>query len=178
LQYAADTDVSDTDRQYIVLGQINGLHGVKGWVKVFSHTEPRENILKYRTWFLKRGSVWQPCKVLSGRRQGKTVVVQLEGINDRDQAAALLGTDIAITRDQLPPPAANEYYWTDLEGLQVSNLAGEELGTVSHLFSTGANDVMVVQGAKEHLIPFVQGEYIQSIDLEQGRIEVDWDSEF
>lgn len=170
--------MSDTDEQYIVLGQINGLYGVKGWVKVFSHTEPRENILTYDTWYLKRGAAWQPCTVKSGRRQGKSVVVQLEGIDDRDAAAALLGTEIAIQRDQLPPTEANEYYWTDLEGLQVSNLEGETLGRVSHLFSTGANDVMVVKGEREHMIPFIQGNYIKSVDLDAGEIKVDWDSDF
>lgn len=170
--------MSDTDRHYIVLGQINGLHGVKGWVKVFSHTEPRENILTYKTWYLKRGDAWQPWEIVAGRRQGKTVVAQLQGIDDRDKAAALLGTEIAIKRDQLPPTEADEYYWTDLEGLTVRNLEGEELGTVSHLFATGANDVMVVQGERERMIPFIQGDYIKSVDLETGIIEVDWDSEF
>ncbi len=179
MRYAAGTDVSDTDgKAYIVLGQINGLHGVKGWVKVFSHTEPRENILSYKTWYLKRGDAWQPCRIIAGRRQGKTVVVQLEGIDDRDKAAALLGTEIAIPREQLPPTEANEYYWTDLEGLTVLNVEGEALGTVSHLFSTGANDVMVVTGERERMIPFIQGEYVKQVDLDAGLIKVDWDSDF
>jgi len=170
--------VTDKAAPWVVLGRINGLYGVQGWVKVFSHTEPRENILAYKTWYLKQGADWQPCKLLAGRRQGKTIVAHLQGVADRDQAAALIDTEIAVRRDQLPPPQAGEYYWTDLEGLGVRNLEGVDLGTVSHLFSTGANDVMVVKGERERMIPFVQGDYVQAVDLQAGEITVDWDSEF
>jgi len=170
--------VSDADRQFVVLGQISGLFGVRGWVKVFSHTEPRENILSYSPLYLRQGESWQPSKVIEGRRQGKAVVVHFAGIDDRDQAAVLIGTDIAVSREQLPALKADEYYWADLEGLRVINLEGVELGTVSHLFSTGANDVMVVGGERERMIPFVQGDYVRSVDVGKGKILVDWDEDF
>lgn len=162
----------------VVLGRVSGLFGVQGWVKVFSHTEPRENIATYRNWHLQCHGEWQTARVEQGRRHGKGVVVKLAGIEDRDQAAALIGCDIAIERDQLPPLPPGEYYWTDLEGLRVVTLEGTELGRVSHLFATGANDVLVVQGERERMLPFVRPDVIQRVDLEQGLIEVDWDPEF
>lgn len=162
----------------VVLGRVSGLFGVRGWVKVYSHTEPRENIAGYRDWYLQCDGDWQPARVEQGRRHGKGVVVKLVGIEDRDQAAALIDCDIAIDRDQLPPLPPGEYYWADLEGLRVVTLEGTELGRVSHLFATGANDVMVVRGERERLLPFVQPDIIRRVDPEQGLIEVDWDPEF
>lgn len=162
----------------VVLGRVSGLFGVRGWVKVYSHTEPRENIAGYRDWYLQCDGDWQPARVEQGRRHGKGVVVKLVGIEDRDQAAALIDCDIAIDRDQLPPLPPGEYYWADLEGLRVVTLEGTELGRVSHLFATGANDVMVVTGERERLLPFVQPDIIRRVDPEQGLIEVDWDPEF
>lgn len=162
----------------VVLGRVSGLFGVRGWVKVYSHTEPRENIAGYSDWYLRCDGDWQPARVEQGRRHGKGVVVKLVGIEDRDQAAGLIDCDIAIDRDQLPPLPPGEYYWTDLEGLRVVTLEGTELGRVSHLFATGANDVMVVTGERERLLPFVQPDIIRRVDPEQGLIEVDWDPEF
>ncbi|MEO6800050.1 MAG: ribosome maturation factor RimM, partial [Rhodanobacter sp.] len=103
----------------------------------------------------------------------------LPGVDDREQAAALIGTDIHVDREQLPPPAKDEYYWVDLEGLEVITTEDVHLGRVSHLFATGANDVVVVRdGSRERLIPFIQGSYVRSVDLSAGRMVVDWDPEF
>lgn len=160
----------------IVLGRIVGVYGVRGWVKVFSETEPREAILDYSPWLL--GPDGDHRRVVEGRRHGKGVVARLAGCEDRDQAAALVDREIAVERDQLPPPAPDELYWTDLEGLQVWERQGIHLGVVDHLFSTGVNDVLVVIGDRERLIPFAWGTVIRSVDLSAGRIEVDWDPEF
>jgi 16S rRNA processing protein RimM len=164
---------------YIVVGRIVGLYGVRGWVKVFSHTQPRENILGYTTWYLKRDGEWVGIALEEGRTQGKGIVAKLQGCDDRDAAAGLMETSVAIRREQLPPAAPGEYYWADLKGLRVSNLDGVELGRVSHLQETGANDVLVVrQGKQERLIPFVQGQFVTDIDLEKGEMTVDWDPDF
>jgi 16S rRNA processing protein RimM len=166
-------------KEYIVVGRISGLYGVRGWVKVFSHTQPRENILRYSNWFLQRNGEWQAVVLEDGRSQGKGVVAKLQGCDDRDAAAALMGSTIAISREQLPQSAPDEYYWADLQGLRVSNLDGVELGVVDHLLETGANDVLVVrQGKTERLIPFVQGQFVTNIDLEAGEMTVDWDPDF
>lgn len=165
--------------EYIVVGRVSGLYGVRGWVKVFSHTQPRKNILTYDTWYLLKQGVWVASDLETGRVHGKGVVAKLKGCDDRDAAAMLVGSDIAIRREQLPQAAAGEYYWADLEGLRVSNLENVDLGIVDHLLETGANDVLVVrQDGNERLIPFVQGQFVKSIDLAEGVITVDWDPDF
>ena len=162
----------------VVLGQINGLFGVRGWVKVFSHTEPRENIVGYRDWLLAGPGGWQPVRVLEGKRHGKGVIARLAGCEDRDAAQALVGREIAVRRSQLPPPGAGCWYWTDLEGMEVVTEQGESLGRLDHLFATGANDVMVVKGDRQRLIPFVTGQVVKDVDADARRIRVDWDPEF
>ncbi|MDJ0805699.1 MAG: ribosome maturation factor RimM [Gammaproteobacteria bacterium] len=167
-----------SSRQMIVMGRVSGLFGVSGWIKVFSHTEPREGILDYSPWYLKQQGVWQAHEIEAGHRQGRGVVAQLRGYDDRDQVAELIGCDIAVQREQLPELQENEYYWSDLQGLQVVNLEGVELGKVSHLFETGANDVVVVKGDRERLIPYTWGQAIRRVDLAAGLMVVDWDADF
>lgn len=116
--------------------------------------------------------------MLEGRQHGKGVVAHLQDCDDRDQAQALMGHEIGIRRDQLPVTAPGEYYWSDLHGLKVITLDGEALGTVDHLIETGANDVLVVKGERERLIPFISEQVIISVDLDAGEIQVDWDKDF
>jgi 16S rRNA processing protein RimM len=164
---------------YLNAGQISGVFGVKGYVKVFSLTQPRENILKYSPWLLKKNGQSKEVNVLSGQRQGSNVVAELENIIDRDAAQALMGWDILISRQSLPKAKPGEYYWTDLVGLEVETAEGIKLGVVDHLIETGANDVMVVvDGEAERLIPFLQQHTVLSINLEAGLIQVDWDPDF
>lgn len=164
------------DRNLIALGRIAGVYGVKGWIKVVSDTQPRDGILRYKPWLL--GPKATPSRVAEGKIHGKGLVARLDGCDDRDAAALLVGQEIFVTRDQLPPARADEFYWVDLEGLQVVTSEGVELGRVDHLFATGANDVLVVKGERERLVPFVWDDVVKEVDLEQGRIEVDWDPEF
>ncbi len=163
-------------QKIVALGYVSSVHGVKGWVKVHSWTRPMEAILQYQPWLL--GEEKRPVKIVDGRKQGKGLAVLMPGSEDREQAATLVGTQIFVRRDQLPATGENEYYWSDLEGLEVKTTKGELLGRVEKLMETGANDVLVVRGNREHLIPFVQGQYVTRVDLENGLIEVDWDPEF
>ncbi len=167
-----------SDQQDIVVGEITGVFGVKGWVKVYSHTEPRENILKYSPWNLKKGDEVRQVELVNGKRQGKAIVAQIQGIDDRDQAASLNGWMITVKGDQLPKAEQGEYYWKDLIGLTVVTERGVQLGKVDYLLETGANDVLVVAGDRERLIPFLQGHTVLKIDLDVGEILVDWDPEF
>ncbi len=170
------------DPGMILLGRVSGLFGVKGWVKVHSDTEPRDNILNYSPWYLRRQDGWQTYEVIAGRPHGKGIVAQLANCPDRDAAAELIGSTIAIHRDQLPAAPEDEYYWSDLRGLKVITTQGLELGRIVNLMETGANDVLVVREAgeqgRERLIPFIWQQVIREVDLENGQLTVDWDPEF
>lgn len=172
----------------LIVGKISGVYGVKGWVKVHSNTDPREGITRYNPWYIQRGShgkgEWREIRVQHGRCQAKTVIAKLEGVDDRDAAMQLIGATIAIRRDQLPALGKDEFYWRDLIGLRVINKEGVELGSVRRLMETGANDVLVVSsgehdaGQREHLIPWIPGQAVLDVDLERGRMRVDWDEDF
>ena len=142
---------------------------------MYSYTEPREAVLEYTTWLLATSNDWQPVLVAEGKRQGKTIIARLEGFDDRDQAATLVGRTIGVPRDALPDTGEGQYYWSDLEGLRVVDRDGAELGKVRYLIETGANDVMVVKGEQERLIPFVSGDTVVDVDLVNGVIIVDWE---
>lgn len=175
---ASDGPLSLPSSDWVILGRISGLYGVQGWLKVFSHTQPRAGILDYDPLYLQTQGQWRPAPVQDGRLQGKGVIIKLRGYDERDAAATLLGCLLGVRREQLPPPAEGEYYWMDLIGLRVVTAQGVELGRIERLLETGANDVIVVAGERERLLPFLQGRVIIRIDLAQGVMEVDWDPEF
>ena len=166
----------------VIVGRVSGVFGVSGWVKVFSYTEPREMIVSFGNWFIGSDKSWQPYEVAKGKRHGKGVIVQVSGIDDRDRAAELVGSDIAVDRETFPASEKGKYYWIDLIGLSVATVDGCDLGKVASLMETGANDVLVVEGAAEgqrqRLIPFVIGEVVTDVDLDGGRIVVNWDPDF
>jgi len=170
--------VSGAPRKLVTLGRVNGLLGVKGWLKIYSYTDPRDSIVGFSTWVLRTGDDEQTVELEDGRKHGRTVVVKLKAIDDRDQAEALVGADIAVERDALAPCDPGEYYWTDLEGSTVVTAQGESLGRLDHLFETGGHDVMVVIGDRRRLIPFVQEKVVREVRLEQHIIVVDWDPTF
>lgn len=145
---------------------------------MYSYTRPRENIVRYQPWYLKQGGEWKEMELAEGQRHGKGVIARLAACSDRDQAQRLIGCEIGVRRSQLPELQPGEYYWRDLEGLEVVNLAGKKLGVVDSLLETGANDVLVVKGERERLIPFVQGPVVVEVDLQHGRMRVDWDEDF
>jgi 16S rRNA processing protein RimM len=161
----------------IALGKIVGVFGIKGWVKVFSETRPREQIFKYSPWLLElNGSVIE-AELLEGKVQGKGLIASLKGFTDCEQAKQLTGAVITVPEQALPATGKDEYYWSQLVGLNVVNLQGANLGRVKSLFETGANDVMIVKGDEEHLIPFTRYAVID-VDLDSGMITVDWDEDF
>jgi 16S rRNA processing protein RimM len=162
----------------LVMARVAAPYGVKGWVHVTTYTELPGNLLDYAPWYLYRQGQWQAVEVHSGRPHGKGLVVRLAGCDDRDAAALLTGSDIGIYREQLPPASGDEYYWNDLLGLRVSTIKGEVLGVVDHLIETGANDVLVIRGEHEYLVPFISGQVIESVDLDSREIRVDWDPDF
>lgn len=167
----------------VTLGRVAGVFGVRGWIKIHSYTRPIENVLDYpRWWLLHRGQEIE-ARLIEGRVQGQGLVAQIgdakgRAIEDRDQAAALIGADIQVAREELPEPEQGRYYWADLVGLKVQNEEGVELGTVDSLTSNGAQDVLVLKGEAERLIPFVQGPIIKSVDLDKAVIVADWQPDY
>ncbi len=163
----------------ILVGRIHGAFGVRGELKLESFTEPARAIFGYRPWTLRSPSgVEREVEGARGRDTTKGIVMTLPGVEDRDAAEAMRGTDIHVPRSALPPPKPGEYYWVDLEGLRVVNTEGVDFGRVAYIFSTGANDVLVAQGERERMIPFAQPDYVVSVDFEAGVVTVDWDAEF
>jgi 16S rRNA processing protein RimM len=164
------------ERKTVVLGYVAAAHGINGWVRIHSLTEPREAIFEYQPWLL--GDSLQEVRLRQGQKHGNRLIALLEGADDRDQAEAMVHRQIAVYRDQFPALAADEYYWTDLLGLSVRLENGRVLGTIANMLSTGANDVLVVRGERERLIPFVPGQYVKRVDLDARTVIVDWDPDF
>jgi 16S rRNA processing protein RimM len=164
------------ERKTVVLGYVAAAHGINGWVQVHSLTEPREAIFEYQPWLL--GESLQEVRVRQGHIHGNRLIALLQDTDDRDQAEAMVHRRIAVYRDQLQELPVGEYYWTDLLGLSVRLENGRELGAIENMLATGANDVMVVRGERERLIPFVPGQYVKRVDLEARTVIVDWDPDF
>lgn len=161
----------------ICVGRITGVQGLKGWVKIFSNTDPRDNIVKYSPWMLESPRGIKTFEV-GGRLQGRRVLAKLVGIDSREQATAVIGNKIYIWPEQLPALAAGEYYWSDLIGMQVESLQAEALGRVDGMIETGANDVMIIQGDRNRLIPFVPDDIVRKVDLTARRMIVDWPADY
>lgn len=176
---APDNGQRPSSERLIAVGRLHGAFGVRGEVKLESFTDPDRAIARYQPWILRdaRGRE-RSCEGAKVRAGGKGLIATLPGIDDRDAAEALRGTEVLVPRSALPPPAPGEYYWVDLEGLRVVNLEGADFGTVSHLFATGANDVLVAHGERERMLPFVQPDVVRNVDFEAGVLTVDWDADF
>jgi 16S rRNA processing protein RimM len=163
--------------RWVLLGRIVGVFGVKGWVRIESHTRPREAIFGYSPWGLGLKTGWERRAVHNGEARGKSLVAKIEGIEDRELARELIGTEIAVPRADLPAPEKGEIYWADLVGCSVVNLENQDFGKVTGLLETGANDVLIVKGEKERLIPYTD-QVVKEVDLDQALIRVDWDIDF
>jgi 16S rRNA processing protein RimM len=169
----------------LIVGRVVAVHGINGLVKVYSYTDPPENIFSYQPWYLSSEQGWEAAEIEGGRRQGKSLVVRLNGCTDRNQAEQdYIGREVAVARDALPPLAKGDYYWRDLIGLRVLLEDGRDIGRVGQLMETGANDVLVVRGdgesldRRERLIPWLPEQVVRQVDLQAGRMTVDWDPEF
>jgi 16S rRNA processing protein RimM len=162
----------------VVMGKVVGAQGIQGWVKVQTFTEYLDSLLDYNTWYMGNEQAWRPVEVLEANVHGKVLVAKLEGVADRTAAEKYKGLLIAVPRAELPKQEEGEYYWSDLIGLSVENLAGEKFGNVDSLLETGANDVLVVRGESgEKLIPFIAS-VIQHVSLKDRTIRVDWQADY
>jgi len=177
------SETSAPAEDLLVIGKIVSVHGVRGDVKVYSFTDPIDNLLDYRSWTLRRGEEVRQVQVIKGRVQGTVLVASLKGVGDRDVARDYVDFEICIPRDLLPALDEGEYYWHQLQGLKVIDALGQLLGVVDHLLETGANDVLVVKPCvgslddRERLLPYTD-QCVQQIDLVAGEMRVDWDADF
>jgi len=172
----------------VVIGRFTGTFGIKGWLKVYSYTNPLENLLDYHYCQIQRQGVWQAAQIAEGKVHGKGLIVRLKGVDDPELATTYVGCEVAIAATQLPLLPEDEYYWRQLEGLRVivdDPVRGQQvLGRVHHLFETGANDVLVVRGdehsidRRERLIPYLPGRVVCKVDLAAQTMLVDWDPDF
>ncbi len=167
-----------------VMGKITSVYGVKGWVKVVSYAQEKENICKYKNWILDNSGKKHTVKVLNCKSHGTGLVALLDGCNDREVAKQYCGSLVTIPQSELPDLGDGEFYWHQLEGMKVVTSDSVLLGKVSHLIETGSNDVLIVKkckeslDGKERLIPYLPGQVVKSVDLDKGIIEVDWDPDF
>lgn len=169
--------------EMVVLGKIVSVHGIRGEVKVYSFTDPLDNLLDYRRWTLKRGNEVRQAELVQGRVQGNVLVAKLRGLDDREIARTFAEFEILVPRSELPVLDDGEFYWSQLEGLKVIDQNGQLFGILDHMLETGANDVMVVKPCagslddRERLLPYTD-QCVQAVDLEAGEMRVDWDADF
>ncbi len=163
---------------WIEVGRVIGAYGVKGWLRVASYTAAPEAVLSYRPWRFRRANgVVETPALLEARGHGKGFVVHLAGCDDRDCAEAWAGSAIEVPPEALPALGVGEYYWGQLVGLTVETVEGVPLGVVARLMETGANDVLVIQGERERLVPYI-ADVVRRVELDHRRLVVDWDPEF
>jgi 16S rRNA processing protein RimM len=167
----------------LVVGKITGCYGIKGWVKIHPYTDPQENFLGFGQWMLKSRSGLEPIEFDAGRRQGRGLVAHIAGVDDRTLAESYKGLEVAVPAASLPQLEQGDYYWSQLQGLRVWCQDGEDkvlLGSVDYLIETGANDVLVVKACegsidqRERLIPYLPGDVVTRVDLDEAVIEVQW----
>ena len=198
---------------WIVMGRIGAPFGVQGWVRVQTFSTDPDTLLDFAHWWLRTGvpaavrgprrvdgpGPWREIEVLEAQAHGGGLIALLAGVDDRDQAARLRGSEVGLLRGELPPPGEGEYYWSDLIGLTAIDPAGSRLGVVSALLEAGAQDVLVIDtlpagagggqageapagrsargGAgkvRQILVPFVE-RHVGAVDLKAKTVVVDWE---
>lgn len=163
----------------VVIGRLGRVHGVQGWLNVISYTQPPENIRHYLPWQILIHGQWQHLSIDGIQQRDQQLLVRFNDYTQRETAQQLTNCEIGIRREQLPALSDAEYYWTDLLGLKVINQTQQELGIIDDFYETGANDVMIVKhGNQQYWIPYLPKLVVKTINLQQGFMVVDWESDF
>ena len=165
------------DQGKVVIGRVSSPHGIKGWIKILSYTDPLENIFSYKSIFLRKRNDYLPFEIEDYSISGKIIRMKLKGVDDRNHSEDIAECEILINRDDLPEISSDSYYWADLIGFQIKREGGEDLGILDSFLETGSNDVMVVIGINKNrnLIPFINRDVVKTVDMEGKVIIVDWD---
>jgi len=174
----------------VEVGAIVDAYGLKGWVKVAAHAEAHQGgdaLLSASRWWLLKGPERKSAQMRQSKVHGDSVVAHLGGVADRDMALSLRGYRVYVRRSDFPALEVDEYYWVDLMGLDVVNVAGVSLGKVADMIDNGAQSVLRIEYADtgkdgksvigERLIPFV-GVYVKTVDQAAKQIVVDWGADY
>jgi 16S rRNA processing protein RimM len=156
------------------MGRFGRVHGVRGDIYIISFTDPPTNILNYRPWLIESKGQWIPIEIVATKMHGDHILAHIADCDDRDQAKLYTNKDIAVAREVLPKLAADEYYFSDITGMTVIDQHGKTLGEVDYVLETGANDVLVIKGERELLVPYIK-QAIVKVDPENRTIYIDWD---
>lgn len=165
-------------KDWVVVGRFGRPHGLKGYVSVYSFTEPRHNILSYPTWYVQLGGQWTPIKLLSTEEHTRFIVALIDGYQEREKVAQLTNLEIAVPSSELPALESDEYYWHQLIGMTVVNTHGIVLGLVTEIIATGSNDVLVITGELRYLIPYRLGAVVLDVCEDKRQMTVDWDNDY
>ena len=164
--------------EWLLVGKINAVFGVKGWVKILSHTHPKSSIKLYAPWYIRKNGIYEFLKIKKIQIHNKNLIAQIDAVDNRNEAEELLGLEIYIKKSQLPKLPDNNYYWHELEGMRVYNLLHTDLGVVDYVLSVRVHDVLVIKNKeKEYLVPLVKP-YLQKVDRQKRIIVVDWEEDF
>lgn len=154
-------------------------------MKLHSFTQPLMNIARYRVFHCAgRPGLPETLELDEIRAHGRTLIAHVQGYDTPERSRELTGVELEVEAEALPSLEEGEYYWAELQGLQVINRQGECLGRVSHLLETGANDVLVVApyeesiDDQERLIPWLPGQSVDRVSLEERRMDVDWERDW
>ena len=166
----------------VEVGRLGAAHGVRGWLRVQSFTDPPQRLFEWRRWLLQpqgddtRGAT-REVKLMESRPQGNGWIAKLEGVEERDAASRLAGQMVLVSREELPPTEGREFYRADLVGFEVRNVEGARLGVVDHFIDTPGNAVMVIRGAREYWVP-VTAHHLRRIVAGDRSLIVDWPEDF
>jgi 16S rRNA processing protein RimM len=163
--------------QPVVMGRLTAPYGIRGFIRVQVFTETLDSLLDHPQWLVGRGGEWQARQVVEADVHGDGLVVLLDGVTTPEAAKLLRGCEVAVPRGDLPPAEDDEVYWVDLVGCEVINREGVNFGRIVELMETGANDVLVVRGDRERLIPYID-RVVEAVDLDAKRVRVDWPEDF
>lgn len=168
----------------VQVGHVSGAYGIVGGIRVTPYSTDADALLNVKTWWIDKPTL-RPVTVRSAKLHGGDVVATLVGLRDRDEAEALKGAVVQVARSEFPQLEEDEYYWSDLIGLDAVNLQGEALGKVTDMMHNGAQSILriapvpdpTVEKAAERLVPFVD-QFVKTVDLDKKLITLDWGLDF
>jgi 16S rRNA processing protein RimM len=167
----------------IQVGHITGAYGIRGGVRVTPYSMDADALLSVKTWWIDKPSL-RTVQVRNAKYHSGDVTATLVDVTDRDMAEALKGAKVQVSRADFPELPEDEYYWTDLIGMDTVNLQGEALGKVTDMMHNGAQSILRITPvpdpnaapdakAPERLVPFVD-QYVKTVDLQAKMITLDW----